>query len=135
MQRLRARVRLFEKIITEMRATRLWSMLLALWLAGSIFYLKANNGAIAYIYPLSNITIDGRLNDWPEDVKAHPMEVVFYGDGIEGPEDGTASWRAGYDASQGVIYIAVTMRDDDYVKTPDNSHYSSHDFPIVPAVF
>lgn len=114
-----------------MRRTLQRSMLLALWLAGAASYLVANNGAIAYIYPLSNLTIDGNLDDWPADIQVHSMSFIHYGGGIDGPEDAEASWRAGYDPVQGVLYFGVTMADDDYVKTPDNNHYSSHDFQVL----
>ncbi|MEL6803335.1 MAG: serine hydrolase, partial [Bacteroidota bacterium] len=106
--------------------------LLLLLLAGLLSQpLLANNGYIAYIYPITGITIDGNLSDWPAEVQFHAMESVHYGDGIDGPEDGEAKWCAGYDAQAGVLYVAAQMRDDDYVKTPDNSHYTSHDFQVL----
>ncbi|MEM1322350.1 MAG: serine hydrolase [Bacteroidota bacterium] len=104
------------------------------FLAFLVFYctpLKANNGSLTYIYPISNISIDGNLNDWPADIQANAMLNVHYGAGIEGPEDGLAFWRGGYDAQSGYLYIGVTMVDNDYVKTPDNSHFSSHDFQVL----
>ncbi len=94
-------------------------------------FLNANNGSIAYIYPISNIKIDGQLADWPADIETYAMQNIHYGDGIDGPEDGQASWRGGYDASSGHLYIAVTMADDDYVKTPDDSHFTTHDFQVL----
>ncbi|MEM1257489.1 MAG: serine hydrolase [Bacteroidota bacterium] len=97
----------------------------------SSFGLQANNGALAYIYPLSKITVDGDGTDWPASVKAYPLPHVFYGEGLSGPEDGSALWRGGYDPKSGHLYFLVTMVDDDYVKTPDNSHYSSHDFQVL----
>ncbi len=93
--------------------------------------LNANNGALAYLYPISNITVDGDAMDWPISIEAHPLTHVFYGDGLTGPEDGAALWRGGYDAKSGHLYFLVTMLDNDYVKTPDNSHYSSHDFHVL----
>lgn len=93
--------------------------------------LIANNGSIAYIYPISNITIDGKLDDWPTHMHRYGMKYIHYGNGIEGPEDALAFWQGGYDAQSGHLYIAVTMVDNDYVKTPDNSHFSSHDFQVL----
>ncbi|MDJ0646391.1 MAG: serine hydrolase, partial [Flavobacteriaceae bacterium] len=93
--------------------------------------MNANNGSVAYIYPISNITIDGNLDDWPREIHPNGMEFVHYGKGIQGPEDALAAWRGGYDAKSGHLYIAVTMLDNDYVKTPDNSHFSSHDFHVL----
>ncbi|MEO0571934.1 MAG: serine hydrolase [Bacteroidota bacterium] len=93
--------------------------------------LHANNGALAYIYPISNITIDGNGADWPASIKTYPLSHIFYGNGLTGPEDGSALWRGGYDATSGHLYFLVTMADNDYVKTPDNNHYSSHDFQVL----
>ncbi|MEM6395080.1 MAG: serine hydrolase [Bacteroidota bacterium] len=100
-------------------------------LIGSIQKSMANNGFTAYIYPLTGITIDGDLGDWPAEVQIHSMTHVHYGDGISGPEDAEVSWRAGYDRERGCLYVGVQMQDDDYVKTPDNDHYSSHDFQVL----
>ena len=91
-------------------------------------YSLATNGSIAYIYPISGITVDGNLSDWPNDIRLYQMETTHYGGGLKSPEDGNATWRAGYDASTGHLYVGVTMIDDDYVKTPDNNHYTIHDF-------
>ncbi len=102
-----------------------------LWMLLSSNSLNANNGSIAYIYPISNITIDGNLDDWPLGIHRNAMQHIHYGNGIEGPEDALAFWRGGYHAQSGHLYIAVTMVDNDYVKTPDNSHFVSHDFQVL----
>ncbi len=111
-------------------STRSFFYFLVLLLSLS-FYVHANNGALAYIYPISNITVDGNGADWPVSIKPYPLSNIFYGDGLSGPEDGSAQWRGGYDAISGHLYFLVTMLDNDYVKTPDNSHYSSHDFQVL----
>ena len=114
-----------------MQSTHYLSLFTLIVLFVSSSFLNANNGSVAYIYPVSNITIDGQLDDWPADLATNALQQVHYGDGIDGPEDGLAFWRGGYDAQSGHLYIAVTMADDDYVKTPDNSHFSSHDFQVL----
>lgn len=114
-----------------MRPTQSLAFLTLLFVILSSTFLNANNGAIAYIYPISNIEIDGKLDDWPAEIEIYKMQTVHYGDGIDGPEDGLATWRGGYDAKTGHLYIAVTMADDDYVKTPDDSHFTTHDFQVL----
>ena len=74
---------------------------------------------------------DGDLSDWPAEVQANALQQVHYGDGIDGPKDALAFWRGGYDAQLGVLYFGITMADDDYVKTPDDGHYSTHDFQVL----
>ncbi|XLS29031.1 serine hydrolase [Flavobacteriaceae bacterium M23B6Z8] len=93
--------------------------------------ILGNNGSVAYIYPVSNISIDGNLNDWPADIQKIPLQNIHYGAGLSGPEDATAFWQGGYDPASGYLYIAALTIDDDYVKTPDNGHYSSHDFQVL----
>ncbi|MEO0728581.1 MAG: serine hydrolase [Bacteroidota bacterium] len=114
-----------------MRLTQSLAFLTLIFGILSSTFLNANNGAIAYIYPISNIEIDGKLDDWPAEMEIYKMQTVHYGDGLDGPEDGLASWRGGYDAASGHLYIAVTMTDDDYVKTPDDSHFTTHDFQVL----
>ncbi len=71
--------------------------------------------------PLSGITIDGRLDDWPEGLQRYPIanllttQTASYRDTIEGPRDIDAEFMAGYDSSAGAIYLAVVVRDDDPV--------------------
>jgi len=92
--------------------------------------LHANNGQIAYIYPISNITVDGKVDDWPTGIQRYSMDHMHYGE-VDGPEDGSAYWMGGYDAKTGHLYIGVVRMDDDYVKTPDDGHYSTHDFQVL----
>ena len=37
---------------------------------------RAHNGQTAYAIPISGITIDGNLEEWPEDLKKYPIEWV-----------------------------------------------------------
>jgi len=114
-----------------MKSRRLLSFSLLFFFVLWSVTMNANNGSIAYIYPISNIEVDGSLDDWPATVKPNALLNVHYGAGIDGPEDGLAFWRGGYNAQTGELYIGVTMQDNDYVKTPDDSHYSTHDFQVI----
>jgi RNA polymerase sigma factor (sigma-70 family) len=67
---------------------------------------------------LSGITIDGRLDDWPEGLRRHPIANLLttqkssYRDSIRGPQDIDAEFMAGYDPNAGLVYLAVVVRDD-----------------------
>ena len=68
----------------------------------------AHNGDhTAYAIPISGITIDGRLDDWPERMAVYPIAWVspsyYKAEPPEGPHDLTASFRVGYDPSEGVL--------------------------------
>ena len=70
----------------------------------------ADNGSIAYAHPISNITIDGDLSDWPADSKTYE----FQENGIE-KADLHAVFRAGYHPESNSIYVAVEVIDDYFV--------------------
>jgi RNA polymerase sigma factor (sigma-70 family) len=68
--------------------------------------------------PLPGITIDGRLDDWPQGLRKYPIANLLttrkssYRDTIEGPHDIEAKFMAGYDAKAGLLYLAVVVDDD-----------------------
>jgi RNA polymerase sigma factor (sigma-70 family) len=80
--------------------------------------------ASAIARPVSGITIDGRLDDWPKDIKSYPIQHQVLGqtnydsnprDLVESPD---ADFRVGYDRQAGLIYLAVVVRDEDNVLHP-----------------
>jgi RNA polymerase sigma factor (sigma-70 family) len=78
--------------------------------------------------PMSGITIDGRLDDWPDGLPKYPVRNLLttqaesYRDAIRGPLDIEAEFMAGYDSAAGLIYIGVVVRDDDpVIKRPGSA--------------
>jgi RNA polymerase sigma factor (sigma-70 family) len=75
----------------------------------------------AVAVPLADITIDGKLDDWPTNLDRHPIRRVLRGhpdyDSRRGEtvDDPEAYFQAGYDRLTGRIYLAVTVRDADLV--------------------
>ncbi|MCY3736528.1 MAG: hypothetical protein OXG13_09030 [Gemmatimonadaceae bacterium] len=75
---------------------------------------------LALALPISGITVDGDLSDWPGEMPALPILNEF---GAYGPTDteGTdlstsrdlsPSFRVGYDPEEQLLYVAVQVRDD-----------------------
>ena len=73
---------------------------------------------------MSGITIDGRLDDWPKDLKPYLIQRQVIGepnydseprDLIRNPD---AYFKVGYDRHAGLIYLAVVVRDKDNVVHP-----------------
>jgi hypothetical protein len=68
---------------------------------------------------MSGITIDGRLDDWPKDLRSYPVRNQLLGhpnydsESREATGDPDASFRVGYDPKAGVIYLAVVVKDAD----------------------
>jgi len=85
----------------------------------------------AYAIPLTGITIDGKLDDWPEEMAIYPIGWVspqyYTRRPPEGPEDLSAGFRVGYDAEAGVLYLAVVVRDDEVVVHPERPDFTTQD--------
>ncbi len=75
---------------------------------------------LALALPISGITVDGDLSDWPREMPALPIRNEF---GVYGPTDteGTdlatsrdlsPSFRVAYDPGEQLLYVAVEVRDD-----------------------
>lgn len=77
-----------------------------------------HNGAVAVAYPVSGITVDGDLSDWPEGLPSFPVALPEYGVAPRDDGDLTASFRAGYGADEGALYVAVEVHDDSTVVDP-----------------
>ena len=95
----------------ELRASTL-VILVLLGLAGP---LAAHNGAVALAYPVSGITVDGDLSDWPSGLTRYPIVRPEYGEPPHGADDLTAVMRVGYDISAHALFVAVEVRDESIV--------------------
>jgi ligand-binding sensor domain-containing protein/tetratricopeptide (TPR) repeat protein len=74
--------------------------------------VAAHNGAIAIAPSISGITIDGDLSDWPDGLQEHAISLVESGQQLKGKEDFASSFRVGYSAEEGALYLAIDVRDD-----------------------
>jgi hypothetical protein len=92
---------------------------------------QAHNGKTAYAIPLSGITIDGKLDDWPREMAIYPIAWVsplFYkSTPPSGPEDLTASFRVGYDRGVNLLYLAIVVLDEEAVIHPEAPEFWNQD--------
>jgi len=106
----------------------LWSGLLLLGLS---LPAQAHNGKTAYAIPLSGITIDGKLDDWPQEMAIYPIEWISPTYWKPAPPDGsadlTASFRAGYDLNANLLYLAIVVQDEDLVIHPEAPNFTNQD--------
>lgn len=72
-------------------------------------------------YPLTNITIDGDLSDWPKEAFKYNI-THDYAPAPTSYEDLTASFMVGYDGPSGMLYVAVEVIDDHYVGQNGQGH-------------
>ncbi len=85
-----------------------------------IFFLTskvlADNGAIAFAYPINHLSIDGDLSDWPSDCEKFPIDIISErGISPESASDFSAFFMSGYNLKNNSIYIAVEVHDQDYI--------------------
>ena len=76
----------------------------------------ANNGSFVVAYPANNIQVDGDFTDWPAQAESHSIRHNVYGSPTRGSEDCNASFRAAYDKSRHLLFIAVEVKDDSLVE-------------------
>ena len=75
---------------------------------------------LALALPVSGITVDGDLSDWPREMPALPIRNEFgaygptdtEGTDLDTSEDLSPSFRVGYDPREQLLYVAVEVRDD-----------------------
>jgi CubicO group peptidase (beta-lactamase class C family) len=94
----------------------------------------ANNGQLAFAYPIinSNIKIDGTLDEWPTNIPIYSIEKVFDGGKSPKIENFSASFRVLHDPSEKVVYIALEIQDDIHITRDDlQSEWSQQDSVIL----
>ncbi len=93
----------------------LWRAALLLLLLGLCGPVAAHNGRVALAYPVENITLDGDLSDWPDDLVSYPVDTPRMGVPPRDANDFEASFRVGYNLEENAFYLAVKVRDESFV--------------------
>jgi CubicO group peptidase (beta-lactamase class C family) len=101
---------------------------LALLIPGMVL---AHNGGMAYAYPVHNITIDASLADWPENAVRYPIHYNPQGYLPLDSDDFRGFFRVGYDVADQVLYVAVEVWDDKYIRSEENPEYWAHDLQVL----
>lgn len=93
--------------------------------------LSANNGEVAFAYPVKNLIIDGNVSDWPANAPRYPIGHYEDLEKKNRKGDASAYFMTAYDLKMKALYVAVVMQDDDYVRTPNDAHYTTHDLQVL----
>lgn len=74
------------------------------------------NSAIAYAYPIKEITIDGDLSDWTSDQTRFPIKEIpfFYGSPAKNKKDLSAYFQVGYEQRSKSLFMAVVITDESH---------------------
>lgn len=76
---------------------------------------RAHNGKVLVADAVEGITIDGDFSDWPESVVRRGVTLTEFGTPPQNSSDLTASFRLGYNASEGALYAAVEVEDESLI--------------------
>lgn len=71
---------------------------------------------IAYAYPMTGISIDGNLSDWPEEAPSIPIENRLWGAELNAESDLTATFQTGYSLEENALYLALVIKDDEIIE-------------------
>jgi signal transduction histidine kinase/ligand-binding sensor domain-containing protein/CheY-like chemotaxis protein len=96
---------------------------LILW-AGSA---RAHNGALAVAAPLSGITVDGCLDDWPADLPRYDVDLVEVGVPPRAAQDFQGWFRLGYDAATQRLFVGLETQDESVVAPAAVHTWNSED--------
>ena len=91
-------------------------------------YPVVTDNAIAFAYPMTAITLDGDLSEWPDNMARYPISNAELGDAPENREDFLADFRIGYNAQLNEVYVAMNISDESVVvETAENSFWNNQD--------
>src|SRR5690606_2251693 len=72
----------------------------------------SNSIKIAYSEEISNIRIDGKINDWPNSSEKYSIENPLWGKPKGRPSDFSAYFMIGHNLEENCLYMAVVVHDD-----------------------
>ncbi len=89
---------------------------------------EGHNGAVAYAYPISGITVDGDLSDWPAHYHRYDINELGVGDRAKNEQDLSAQFRVAYHTALQKIFIAVEVVDESLMlDTTGYVNWNTHD--------
>jgi signal transduction histidine kinase/ligand-binding sensor domain-containing protein/CheY-like chemotaxis protein len=89
--------------------------------------VAGHNGVVALAAPLTAITIDGDLSDWPDSLRRYPIARYDFGDPPTAPDDLTATFRVGWDPATSALLLAVEVADESVVVLSGNKGWREQD--------
>ncbi|MFC1509320.1 redoxin domain-containing protein, partial [Candidatus Omnitrophota bacterium] len=99
--------------------------------------------ATAYAIPLDDIVIDGKLDDWPDDMILYPIRNYgwTYGptdidnEDLSLSADFNPNFHVGYSSDKNLLYLAFVVCDDSLFTFKDHSNNNLFDYPDVCEIY
>ena len=76
--------------------------------------VRADNGAVSYAVPATDLVADGSLDDWPASVRPHRLELRYFGNEPQSFEDCDATFLVAYEPGTPFLYVAVEVEDESH---------------------
>ncbi len=87
-----------------------------------------SDDAVAYAFPVAEISLDGDLSDWPDDMVRYPIKNAAIGDAPDGNSDYEGHFRIGYGPNGNTVFIAMEISDQSvFIDTTQNSNWNTQD--------
>lgn len=87
----------------------------------------ADNGAVAYAYPISDISVNGDLLDWPAELPAFSIDRHYAGR----PFSKSAFFKVAYNVQTQSLYIAVVVPDQSYISVDGDEDWLVQDSHLL----
>ena len=94
--------------------------------------LRADNGALAYAFPLRGVRIDGKLGDWPKTLRRYAIRRDERGRELAAKTAFEAHFRVGYCLETRSLLLAVEVVDAQHVVSDDPAaRWDQHDVHVL----
>ncbi len=100
---------------------RIMNKLITLILIVSTYHISyANNGKVAYAYPVKNMVVDGNFTDWSN------QKWMFLREGLPlttNTKDFQTRFQVGYNVQENAVYFLVEISDNQYISEKSEPWY------------
>ena len=105
------------------------------WLLGLTALVQVNvladNGAVAYSYPVSGIDVNGDASDWDEASKWYPV-ALYSGAERDDSNDFSARFRIGHNLSENALFVIMQVTDETPIyEASDSSAWDAADAHLL----
>ena len=88
-----------------------------------IIDINENSTPLAFAYPVSDIKIDGEIDDWNSEMPYYTISALLESN-IETPEDLNAIFKVGFSEKDKSVYVAIVVEDDKHIVDLDSGALS-----------
>ncbi|MEL6134008.1 MAG: hypothetical protein AAFR59_11655, partial [Bacteroidota bacterium] len=91
------------------------------------FAQSATADRIAIAYPMADIQLDGKIDDWTGDYMKYPINKPLFGAKAGSADDFSAYYMCGYRFEENALLLAIVIKDDMEVVAEENPAWNNQD--------